>query len=174
MTFEEIKDMINSTITENGQRHITGKALNLALLEILTAIEEFLANNKPEGAGIETIYFFDDPENMTLTPEHQATNAEVYAKCAAAVAEGKPLPGLQIDVTSMVSFTLTTDDYIVEFSSVSNTIDIAIFAPEDKPVVPIPSIPDGLVGLYVSTYLGIFNDTISMQISEDGSIMLIQ
>lgn len=94
MTFEEIREMVNATITENGQRQITGKALNLALLEIITAMEE----NKPEGGGAETVYIEE-----TLTPEHQAANAAAYAKCAANVAEDKALPAIVIDITQMMA-----------------------------------------------------------------------
>lgn len=93
MTFEEIREMVNATITENGQRQITGKALNLALLEIITAMEE----NKPEGGGAETVYIEE-----TLTPEHQAANAATYAKCKANVAEDKALPAIVLDLSQLM------------------------------------------------------------------------
>lgn len=51
MTFEEIREMVNSTITENGQRQITGKALNLALTETLSAIEDYLVQLEFQKAG---------------------------------------------------------------------------------------------------------------------------
>lgn len=40
MTKEEIKEMIDATINENGQGNITGKALNLALNSIVDAMGE--------------------------------------------------------------------------------------------------------------------------------------
>lgn len=97
MTFEEIKEMINSTIVENGERQITGKALNLALLEIITAMEE----NKPEGGGAELVYL---PSIATgeMNTEQQAHNAEVYAKFKTAYEEDKPMPALLIDAHIMM------------------------------------------------------------------------
>lgn len=91
MTFEEIREMVNATINENGLKQITGKTLNLALTETLAAIEEFLANNAG-GGGLETVYI---PEE-TLTPEQQAANAAVFAKAKAAYEAGQPLPGVQV------------------------------------------------------------------------------
>lgn len=91
MTFEEIREMVNATITENGQRQITGKALNLALLAIITAMEE-------QGSGAENVYVEE-----TLTLEHQAVNAATYAKCKANVAEDKALPAIVVDVTQMMA-----------------------------------------------------------------------
>ena len=38
MSKEEIKEMIDATINENGKGHITGKALNLALNSIVEAM----------------------------------------------------------------------------------------------------------------------------------------
>lgn len=96
MTFEEIREMVNATITENGQRQITGKALNLALIEMLTAVEEFLANNADGGAASE-IFFLPNENTGELTPERKAHNAEVYNKFKSALEEGKPLPLLSAD-----------------------------------------------------------------------------
>lgn len=97
MTFEEIREMVNATINENGQREITGKAINLALIETLTAVEEFLANNKLEGAASE-IFFLPNASTGELTPERQAHNAEVFNKFKSAFEEGEPLPLLSADV----------------------------------------------------------------------------
>lgn len=54
MTKEEIKEMIDATINENGNGNITGKALNLALNAIVDAMGE--------GGGLDTIYLI--PSNM--------------------------------------------------------------------------------------------------------------
>lgn len=97
MTFEELKDMINSTIVENGSRHITGKALNLALLEIITAMEE----NKPEGGAASEIVYLPDSNTGEMDPANQAHNLEVYNKFKTAFEEGKPLPLLSVDATFM-------------------------------------------------------------------------
>ena len=101
MTFEEIKDMINSTITENGQRHITGKSINLALIETLTAIEEFLENNKPKGGAASEIAYLPDMNTGEMDPEHQAHNLEIYNKFKAAFEGGEPLPLLSVDSSFM-------------------------------------------------------------------------
>lgn len=55
MTKEEIKAMIDATINENGERNITGKALNLALNAIVDAMGE--------GGGLDTVYLI--PFNPT-------------------------------------------------------------------------------------------------------------
>lgn len=154
MTFEEIREMVNATITENGQRQITGKAINLALLETLTAIEEFLANNKPEGAGAETIYYEE-----ALTEAHQAANAAVYAKCKANVAEGKPLPAILIDVTALTGASTGSTEGL---AAMSPYIQQVIFVDPSSPIVEII----GTSGLVVqSEMLGG-----AITISEDGSI----
>lgn len=130
MTFAEIKEMINSTITENGERHITGKALNLALIEIvnqaesvhqaqedlqnttfpafeemiLAKIEEALANGS--GSGAETIKLgaMDSATSAFVQTEAEmAWNAEVYNKCKTAVETGQPLPPIQLDALGTMS-----------------------------------------------------------------------
>lgn len=62
MTKEEIKAMIDATINENGERNITGKALNLALNAIVDAAGE------GGGGGLMIQYLprfaFDGYENM--------------------------------------------------------------------------------------------------------------
>lgn len=128
MTFAEIKEMINSTITENGERQITGRALNLALTEtvnqaesvqqaqedfqnttfpafeemILARIEEALAN----GSGAETIKLgtADTATEAFVQTEAEMTwNAEVYNKCKTAAETGQPLPPIQLDALGMMS-----------------------------------------------------------------------
>lgn len=159
MTFEEIREMVNATITENGQRQITGKALNLALLETLTAVEEFLANNKPEGGGVETVYI-----ETTLTAEHQAANAAVYAKCSAAVAEGKPLPGIQADITSILGADVGSSEGL----GVVTYADDVMFVAKDSPLATQMS---GLILQVESTLL---EGSEQITVNEDGSLVLPQ
>lgn len=151
MTLEEIKEMVNATITENGQRQITGKALNLALLEIITAMEE----NKPEGGGAETVYMAEP-----LTPEHQAVNAATYAKCKANVAEDKALPAIVVDITQMMAAQGTPTD----------GMKMSMF-PEETAFVD-PSSPNvealGMAGLVCVT------DGEMLTVNEDGSITILQ
>lgn len=151
MTFDEIKDMINSTIVENGQRQITGKSINLALIETLTAIEEYLANYKPDVNGAETVYYEE-----SLTEAHQAANAEVYAKCKAAVAEGASLPVIQVDVTSAMGFTSTNGVIATAPGTMTAFVDPASEAATGM----------GASGLNIQTALGI------AIVNEDGTITL--
>jgi hypothetical protein len=60
MTKEEIKAMIDATINENGERNITGKALNLALNAIVDAMGE--------GGGLDTIYLLPSSMNPDAGP----------------------------------------------------------------------------------------------------------
>lgn len=100
MTVNEIKDMINSTISENRERGITGQALNLAL----NAIADAMANL---GGGSEVIYMGIPPEGETLTcvltDTEKAHNAAVYAKCSTAVSQGKTIPPVMLDVTKFMA-----------------------------------------------------------------------
>ena len=151
MTFEEIREMVNATITENGQRQITGKALNLALLEIITAMEE----NKPEGGGAETVYIEE-----TLTPEHQAANAAAFAKCKANVAEDKALPAIVIDITQiMAAHGIPTDGMKMSRLSLET-----VFVDPSSPAVETL----GMAGLVCAS------DGANLTVNEDGSIAEIQ
>lgn len=168
MTFEEIREMVNSTITENGQRQITGKALNLALTETLSAIEDYLVNNKPEGGGgVETVHLVDDVDTMEITPEHQAANAAVYAKCAMAVIEGKPLPGIQIDALTLMG----SSDMPVTAGDAAVTIlsNMTMFIPTDSPLASQVG-----AGLLIMASMFLTDEIIQALISEDGSVMLVQ
>ena len=131
MTFEEIREMVNSTITENGQRQITGKALNLALVETLTAIEEVLANSKG-GAASEIVYL---PDTVTgeIDPEHKAHNLEIYNKFKAAFEAGEPLPLLSIDLAFMFAQMEEQLGQPVNASGYSPCM-MVVFIPSDSPL----------------------------------------
>ena len=151
MTFEEIREMVNATITENGQRQITGKALNLALLEIITAMEE----NKLEGGGAETVYIEE-----TLTPEHQAVNAATYAKCKANVAEDKALPAIVLDITQMMAAQgLPTDGMKMSIFPLQTA-----FVDPSSPTVDA----SGMAGLVC------IGDGENIIVNEDGSITMVE
>lgn len=151
MTFEEIREMVNATITENGQRQITGKALNLALLEIITAMEE----NKPEGGGAETVYIEE-----TLTPEHQAANAAAYAKCAANVAEDKALPAIVLDITQEIAGQGMPTDGVKMSMLPLQTAFVDPSAPAASDM--------GMAGLVCMA------DGVNITVNEDGSITQMQ
>ena len=137
MTFEEIREMVNSTITENGQRQITGKALNLALTETLSAIEEVieevLANNKPEGGAASEIVYLPDITSGEMDPEHQAHNLEIYNKFKAAFESGEPLPLLSIDLAFMFAQTEEQLGQPVNASGYSPCM-MVVFVPADSPL----------------------------------------
>ena len=82
MTIEELKDLIDSTINENGTKAITGKALNLALNEITNAVAE--AATTGGGGGVKRLYV--DISGGTLTdPEQLASNAALYTEIVTAL-----------------------------------------------------------------------------------------
>lgn len=93
MTIEEIKDLINSTITENGTKSITGKTLNLALNELVSAVEEASAN---AGSRSERLYANVDPSSgqITVTEEQKALNAALYEKLKTAFETDELIPNV--------------------------------------------------------------------------------
>ena len=107
MEISQLKEMIDATITENGKGNITGKALNLALTEILTAVEEYVQNNKP--AASVTFYLYDNPQTLELTPEHQAANAAAYQLFKTAHMNGESLPAAVLDASGPMRADLGTD-----------------------------------------------------------------
>lgn len=165
MTFEEIKDMINSTITENGQRNITGKAINLALIETLTAIEEFLENNKPKGGAASEIAYFPDMNTGEMDPEHQAHNLEVYNKFKAAFEGGEPLPLLSMDLSPMFA---QAEERLGQPCGVSgySPCTVVIFVPADSPMVA--DMGEGIVFM-----VDIMGGTSQGVVQPDGNIMLM-
>ena len=166
MTFEEIKDMINSTITENGQRHITGKAINLALVEMLTAIEEFLENNKPKGGAASEIAYFPDMNTGEMDPEYQAHNLEVYNKFKAAFEGGEPLPLLSVDLSIMFA---QTEESLGQPANVSGyaPCGMVVFIPADSPLAE--QMGDGIMFMALMESSGL-----NGLIQSDGNIMLMQ
>ena len=83
MTIEELKDLIDNTINENGTKAITGKALNLALNEITNAVAE-AATTGGGGGGVKRLYV--DVSGGTLTnPEQLASNAALYTEIVTAL-----------------------------------------------------------------------------------------
>ena len=82
MTIEELKDLIDSTINENGTKAITGKALNLALNEITNAVAE--AATTGGGGGVKRLYA--DLSGGALTdPAQLASNAALYTEIVTAL-----------------------------------------------------------------------------------------
>lgn len=85
MTLEELRDLIDSTINENGNKAITGKALNLCMNELV----QYVANNKPQTT--ERLYM-DLTGAAPITEEQQASNAALYEKLKTAFETDELLP----------------------------------------------------------------------------------
>lgn len=105
MTFEELKEMVDATINENGSGQITGKALNLAFTEFLNSVQEYVEENSSKGGGGEVIYlmdYLDENGTPSLSPEHKLNNANVMTKCKECVQNNTPFPSLVVDGTGII------------------------------------------------------------------------
>ena len=108
MTFDEIRDLVDNTINENGARSITGKALNRALNELVSAVEtnveEALDN---AGSGTERIYANMAPSSgeITVTEEQKALNAALYEKLKTAFETDKLIPNVGFQLYAEVEGT---------------------------------------------------------------------
>lgn len=89
MTIEELKDLIDSTINENGTKAITGKALNLALNEITNAVAE--AATTGGGGGVKRLYV-DISGGSITDPEQLASNAALYTEIVTALTNNELPP----------------------------------------------------------------------------------
>lgn len=164
MTFEEIKEMINSTIVENGERQITGKALNLALLEIITAMEE----NKPEGGAASEIVYFPDMNTGETSAENLAHNLEVYNKFKTAFEAGEPLPLLSVDLAFMFADMEGQLGQPVNVSGYATCV-MVVFIPADSPMAE--QMGNGI--MFAANMEG-SSSTVMGLIQPDGNIMLMQ
>lgn len=166
MTKEELKEMIDSTINENGRREITGQSLNLALNAIVEAMGE------GGGAGAETVYGPDGLDEANgvylLTEEHKTANAAVYAKCKAATEAKKALPALWFDVTGLYMLEFTNQGIEADGTSVAMSL-AAFFIGEESPLIAMA----GASGLCVFPAVEMVESG-AFLISEDGSITEVQ
>ena len=87
MTIEEIKDLIDSTINENGAKAITGQSLNLALNEIVNAVAEAATTG---GSAAKTLYVGSN--SSPLTEEQIASNVALYNEISTALSNGEMPP----------------------------------------------------------------------------------
>ena len=94
MTIEELKDLIDSTINENGTKAITGKALNLALNEITNADAE-AATTGGGGGGVKRLYVDINGGSVT-DPEQLASNAALYTEIVTALTNDELPPQVGI------------------------------------------------------------------------------
>lgn len=115
MTIEELKDLIDSTINENGTKAITGKALNLALNEIINAVAE--AATTGGGGDVKKLY---TPFNGSLGPEQLASNAALYTEIVTAFTNGEIPPQVAVLMAGNGNnMSLTVISTMYEGSSIS-------------------------------------------------------
>ena len=92
MTVDEIRDLIDNTITTNGVKNITGQALNLALNEIVNAVAEAATTG---GGGVKRLYA--DMNGGSITdPEQLASNAALYTEIVTALTNDELPPQVMI------------------------------------------------------------------------------
>ena len=105
MTIEELKDLIDNTINENGTKAITGKALNLALNEITNAVAE--AATTGGGGGVKRLYV--DVSGGTLTdPAQLASNAALYTEIVTALTNNELPPQVGVLIPEGSGYTNAT------------------------------------------------------------------
>ena len=105
MTIEELKNMIDSTINENGTKAITGKALNLALNEIANAVAEAATTG---GGGVKRLYGDINGGSITA-PEQLASNAALYTEIVTALTNNELPPQVGILISDGVSYQCITN-----------------------------------------------------------------
>ena len=106
MTIQELKDLIDSTINENGTKAITGKALNLALNEITNAVAE--AATTGGGGGVKRLYA-DTQGGSVTDPQQLASNAALYTEIVTALTNNEMPPLVGVLVPEGGGYTLLTN-----------------------------------------------------------------
>ena len=109
MTIEELKDLIDSTINENGTKAITGKALNLALNEITNAVAE--AATTGGGGGVKRLYADMNGGSIT-NPEQLASNAALYTEIVTALTNNELPPQVGVLIQEGSGYTNAIFNYI--------------------------------------------------------------
>lgn len=130
MTIEELKDLIDSTINENGTKAITGQALNLALNEIANAVAE--AATTGGGGGVKRLYA-DITGGSITDPEQLASNAALYTEIVTALTNDELPPQVGTIVQEGVQLLSITSVAIVYADSV--LMLVFMFGTEQIPVV---------------------------------------
>ena len=96
MTIDEIRDLIDNTITTNGVKNITGQALNLALNEIVNAVAEAATTG---GGVVKRLYMNID--GSPITDEQQlASNAALYTEIVTALTSNELPPQVMVLVNT--------------------------------------------------------------------------
>lgn len=150
----ELLEMIESTITANGAKEITGASLNAALTAIVEAMG---TGNSGGGASTEQVYT-DFSDGTGLTEAQKVANAAIYAKAKAAYEQGSAIPLITIDMTLPYSGILETTN--LKYIVLAN--QVAYLDPNDPTLAS-----NGSVGLMVG--VSVEGSNIACIIQEDGS-----
>ena len=116
MTIEELKDLIDSTINENGTKAITGKVLNLALNEITNAVAE-AATTGGGGSGVKRLYI-DLSGGSVTDPEQLASNAALYTEIVTALTNDELPPQVGVLIPEGSGYTNAIFNVIMSGDSV--------------------------------------------------------
>lgn len=139
MTIEELKDLIDSTINENGTKAITGKALNLALNEITNAVAE--AATTGGGGGVKRLYA-DISGGSITNPEQLASNAALYTEIVTALTNDELPPQVGISLSEGGNYSSGTFNVIDYAESV---ITFMLYMGSNPTVITLTS--DGNVSM---------------------------
>ena len=134
MTIEELKNLIDSTINENGTKAITGQALNLALNEIVNAVAE-AATTGGSGGGVKRLYA--DISGGTLTdPEQLASNAALYTEIVTALTNDELPPQVGILISEEGAYTNGTFN-VIEYAD--SAITFTLYMASSTTVIALTS-----------------------------------
>lgn len=140
MTIEELKDLIDSTINENGTKAITGKALNLALNEITNAVAE-AATTGGGGGGVKRLYADVNGGSVT-DPEQLASNAALYTEIVTALTNDELPPQVGVLIAEEGGYTNAIFNFITYGDSV---ITFMLFMGNSQTIMTLTS--DGNVSM---------------------------
>ena len=140
MTIEELKDLIDSTINENGTKAITGKALNLALNEITNAVAE-AATTGSSGGGVKRLYI-DLSGGSVTDPEQLASNAALYTEIVTALTNNELPPQVGVLISEGGAYQCITNVQTVYHNS-----DVMLFFIPDGAPYGVILTSDGNVSM---------------------------
>lgn len=152
--FEEVKEMIDSTIYTNGRGEVTAQNVNLAMQAIVEATEGKLVSLEENGlsssGALRVWVYYDDISE--LTPEQVAENVETYK----AICEGEH--------KAVVLCLSGSDDYTeAYYYTLTTTLTFAFKEHDDETYV---------VGIYFDNIdiIGGKKQLASVELSQDGSL----
>ena len=138
MTVDEIRDLIDNTITTNGVKNITGQALNLALNEIVNAVAEAATTG---GGGVKRLYVNID--GSPITDEQQlASNAALYTEIVTALTNDEMPPQVGILISEGGAYTNGTFS-VIDYAD--SAITFILYMGSDLKVIALTS--DGNVSM---------------------------